>query len=72
METLMDIRPIRTDQDHRAALAEIDACWGAPEGTEKGDKLEVLVTLIESYEVRRWPIELAEDFDPVDVLPCDR
>jgi len=30
----MDIRPIRTDEDRRAALAAIDACWGAPEGTE--------------------------------------
>jgi antitoxin component HigA of HigAB toxin-antitoxin module len=30
----MDIRPIRTDEDHRAALAEIEACWGAPEGSE--------------------------------------
>jgi antitoxin component HigA of HigAB toxin-antitoxin module len=64
----MDIRPIRNDEDHRAALAEIKACWGAPEGTEKGDKLDVLVALVESYEARRWPIEPAEDFDPVDVL----
>src|SRR5712671_4228091 len=53
----MDIRPIRTDEDHRAALAEIEACWGAPEGTEEGDKLEVLVVLIELYEAKRWPIE---------------
>ena len=30
----MDIRPIRTDEEHRAALAEIEACWGAPEGAE--------------------------------------
>jgi hypothetical protein len=30
----MDIRPIRSDEDHRAALAEIEACWGAPEGSE--------------------------------------
>ncbi len=64
----MDIRPIRTDQDHRAALAEIDACWGAPEGTEEGDKLDVLVALVESYEARRWPIESDESFDPIDVL----
>jgi HTH-type transcriptional regulator/antitoxin HigA len=64
----MEIRPIRSDQDHRAALAEIEACWGAPEGTEKGDKLEVLVALVESYEARRWPIENGEGFDPVDVL----
>ena len=64
----MDIRPIRTDQDHRAALAEIDACGGAPEGTEEGDKLDVLVALVEIYEARRWPIEVSESFDPVDVL----
>jgi HTH-type transcriptional regulator / antitoxin HigA len=64
----VDIRPIRTDQDHRAALAEIDACWGAAEGTEEGDKLEVLVALVESYEARRWPIEPTDDFDPIDVL----
>ena len=38
----MDIRPIRTDEDQRAALAEIDGCWGAPDGTEEGDKLNVL------------------------------
>jgi HTH-type transcriptional regulator/antitoxin HigA len=68
MERPMNIRPIRTDADHRAALAEIDACWGAAEGTEAGDRLDVLVALVESYEARRWPIEPAEDFDPVDVL----
>ncbi|HEX5777699.1 MAG TPA: transcriptional regulator [Xanthobacteraceae bacterium] len=64
----MDIRPIRTDEDHRAALAEIEACWGAPEGSEAADKLDVLVTLVESYEARRWPLEDGERFDPVDVL----
>ena len=64
----MDIRPIRTDEDHRAALAEIEACWGAAEGTEAGDRLDVLVALIESYEARRWPVESGEQFDPVDVL----
>lgn len=64
----MDIRPIRTDDDHRAALAAIEACWGAPEGSPEGDKLEVLVALVESYEARRWPIELTERFDPIDVL----
>jgi HTH-type transcriptional regulator / antitoxin HigA len=64
----MDIRPIRTDQDHRAALAAIDACWGAPEGSEEGDKLDVLVALVESYEARRWPIDGDRRFDPIDVL----
>ena len=64
----MDVRPIRTDRDHRAALAEIESCWGAAEGTESGDRLDVLVTLVESYETRRWPIDAVDDFDPVDVL----
>ena len=64
----MDIKPIRTDEDHRAALAEIDACWGAPEGTEEGDKLDVLLALVEVYEAKRWPIDIDENFDPIDVL----
>ena len=64
----MDIRPIRTDEDHRAALEEIEACWGAREGTEEGDKLEVLVALVELYEAKRWPIDTGESFDPVDML----
>jgi HTH-type transcriptional regulator/antitoxin HigA len=64
----MEIRPIRTDEDHRAALAEIEALWGAPEGTEEGDKLDVLVTLVEMYEAKRWPIEIDDSFDPIDVL----
>jgi hypothetical protein len=46
----MDIRPIRTDQDHRAALAAIEACWGAPDGTEEGDKLDVLLALVETRQ----------------------
>ena len=64
----MDIQPIRTDEDHRAALAEIAACWGAPEGTQEGDKLEFLVALVELYEAKRWPIEAGQNFDPIDVL----
>ncbi len=64
----MDIRPIRTDEDHRAALAEIEACWGAPESSKAGDRLDVLVTLVEDYETRRWPVAPAKRFDPVDVL----
>ncbi len=64
----MEIRPIRTDEDYRAALAEIEACWGASDGTEEGDKLDVLLALVEAYEEKRWPIDLDENFDPIDVL----
>jgi HTH-type transcriptional regulator/antitoxin HigA len=64
----MNIRPIRTDKDHRSALTEIEKLWGAPEGTSKGDKLNILVTLVETYEDRRWPFNSRRRFDPVDVL----
>ena len=64
----MDIRPIRTDEDHRAALAEIDRLWNEPEATPEGDMLDVLVTLVETYEERRWPLNSRRRFDPVDVL----
>lgn len=64
----MNIRPIRTDKEHRAALAEIDKHWGAPQGTEAGDKLDVLLALVEIYEAKRWPMAGGKRFDPVDVL----
>ncbi|HEY7297657.1 MAG TPA: helix-turn-helix domain-containing protein [Xanthobacteraceae bacterium] len=64
----MEIRPIRSDEDHRAALAEIDALWGAPEGAEAGEKFDVLVALVEMYEAKRWPIDIDDSFDPIDVL----
>ena len=64
----MKIRPIRTERDHRAALKEIEACWGAPEGSEEGEKLDVLLALVEIYEEKRWPIKIDDSFDPIDVL----
>jgi HTH-type transcriptional regulator / antitoxin HigA len=64
----MEIRPIRTDKDHQAALAEIEACWGAPEGSEAGEKLDILLALVDIYEARRWPMKDKGRYDPVDVL----
>jgi HTH-type transcriptional regulator/antitoxin HigA len=64
----MEIRPIRTDKDHKAALAEIEAYWGAPDGSEQGDRLDVLLALVEIYEAKRWPTDLSKRFDPIDVL----
>ncbi|QND70739.1 transcriptional regulator, XRE family [Tardiphaga sp. OK246] len=62
----MDIRPIRNDDDHMAALREIERLWGAATGTDDGDKLDVLATLVEKYEETRWPSVDASD--PVDLL----
>lgn len=64
----MNIRPIRTDKGHRAALREIEALWGAAEGSAEGDKLDLLLALVEIYEAKRWPIGAGEEFDPVDAL----
>jgi HTH-type transcriptional regulator/antitoxin HigA len=61
----MDIHPIRTDEEHRAALEEIDALWGAGEGTAEGDRLDVLATLVDAYEDRRWP---TDELDPVEAI----
>jgi HTH-type transcriptional regulator/antitoxin HigA len=68
MGIIMEIRPIRTDKDHRAALVEIEKLWGAPSGSPEGDKLDVLMTLVETYGERRWPVRSRRRFDPVDVL----
>jgi len=61
----MHIRPIRTDEDHETALREIKALWGAEEGTDAGDRHDVLATLVETYESCRWPIE---PLDPVRAI----
>jgi HTH-type transcriptional regulator / antitoxin HigA len=68
MSATMQIRPIRNDKNHRAALAEIEKLWGASIGTPEGDKFDVLVTLVETYEERRWPLKSRRRFHPVDVL----
>jgi len=52
----MNIRPIRTDEDLKEALARVDALWGAEVGTPEGDELEVLALLIEKYEEQHCPI----------------
>jgi HTH-type transcriptional regulator/antitoxin HigA len=63
----MNIQPILTDEDHRAALAEVERLWTAAPDSEDAVKLDILATLIEKYEERRWPIDLPE-MDPVEVL----
>jgi HTH-type transcriptional regulator / antitoxin HigA len=61
----MEIKPIRNDQDHLAALATIERLWGATPGTAEGDALDVLVTLADAYEEKRWP---DTDVDPIELL----
>ena len=54
----MDIKPIRTESDYREALKRIETLMDARENTPEGDLLDVLVTLVEAYEAKRYPIDL--------------
>ena len=56
----MNIRPIRSDSEYREALKEVSAlfdCEPAP-GTTEGDAFEVMLTLIEAYEAKHFPVDL--------------
>jgi len=57
------VKPIRTEADYEAALAEIEAMWGAKSGTPRGDRLDVLATLIDAHEALHYPMDPP---DPVE------
>ncbi len=61
----LELKPIRTKADYKVALAELEELWGASSGTPRGDRLDVLATLIDSYEAARFPVDLP---DPVDAI----
>lgn len=60
-----DVKPIRTEADHEIALEEVAGLWGAAAGTPEGDRLDVLVTLIDAYESKRYPMDPP---DPVEAI----
>jgi HTH-type transcriptional regulator/antitoxin HigA len=62
---MMDVRPIRTDGDYDAALASIAELMDAEHRTEAGDRLDVLVALVEAYEQQHWRINPP---DPIDAI----
>lgn len=61
----MKIKPIRTEADFEAALAEVGRLWGTEPGTPDGDTFEVLFTLVEVYEEKQYPILSP---DPVEAI----
>ncbi|MHB8254652.1 MAG: helix-turn-helix domain-containing protein [Acidiferrobacter sp.] len=61
----MDIKPIKTDADYRASLKEIESLMGAAPETSLGERLDILVTLVESYEREHFPMDLP---DPVEAI----
>ncbi|MHC8340982.1 helix-turn-helix domain-containing protein [Pseudomonas sp. HLT2-19-2] len=63
----MNIRPIHTDEDYRAALKNVSALFGnEPEpGTPEGDYFDIMITLIEAYESKRFPVDLSNPIDAI-------
>lgn len=65
MANEVKVRPIRTKADHTAAMKEIERLWDAEEGTPDGDRLDVLVTLVEAYDVVHYPMDPP---DPIEAI----
>ena len=61
----MEIKPIRTEEDYQAALEEIERLMDAQPDTPEGDRLDVLATLVEAWEEKRFPIE---EPDPIEAI----
>jgi len=61
----MDIRPIKTESDYTEAIHRIEMLWGAKKDTREGDELDLLCTLVESYEMAHYPIAPP---DPIDAI----
>jgi HTH-type transcriptional regulator / antitoxin HigA len=61
----MDIKPIKTEKDYDAALKEIEKLFDSEPGTEDGDRLEILSTLVEAYEDEHYDIPAP---DPIEAI----
>ncbi len=61
----MDIRPIKTEADYRDALRAIETLMSAEPGSEDGDRLDVLVTLVEAYERVHFPMDLPDAIEAI-------
>ena len=59
----MEMIPINTEQDYRRTLKEIEGLMTVRPDTPEGDRLDVLVTLVEVWEARNYPLDLS---DPID------
>jgi HTH-type transcriptional regulator / antitoxin HigA len=62
---MKNLKPIRTKADYEASLAEIERLWGARRGTRRGDRLDILATLIDAYESERYPMDPP---DPIEAI----
>lgn len=62
---MSDITSIRSEQDYERALNEVEILWGSSSGTPKGDRLDMLATLIDAWETIQYPMASP---DPMEVV----
>jgi HTH-type transcriptional regulator/antitoxin HigA len=62
---MKNLRPIKSAEDHEAALKQVEILWEFRSGTPEGDRLEILTTLIEAYEAKAHPFDLP---DPIEAI----
>ena len=62
---MVDIKPIKTQTDYKKALLDIEALWDSKRETQDGDKLDILVTLVEKYEEKMFKIDAP---DPIETI----
>jgi HTH-type transcriptional regulator / antitoxin HigA len=60
-----EVRPILSEADYRKALEEVGRLWGTKRGTHRGDRLDVLATLIDAWEAEHYPMDPP---DPVEAI----
>lgn len=60
-----EMKPIRSEADYEAAMEEVATLWGAANNTPKGDRLDVLATLIDVYETKHHAMDPP---DPVEAI----
>lgn len=51
---------IKSEADYKASLARIEEIFDAAPNTPDSHELDLLTTLVESYEVKVYPIDLPE------------
>lgn len=61
----MDIKPIKTKADYKAALKVVEGLMSARANTPDGDRLDVLATLIEAYERQHFPMQLPDAVEAI-------
>ncbi len=61
----MNIKPIKTEEDYNNSIKRIEVLWGAKKDTADGDELDLLITIVEPYEIKNYPIAPP---DPIEAI----